>query len=144
MCALETLGGDTGFLASRIGSSGGADILLVPEEPVPPDALEAVTRSAMNAQGFAVIVASEGYPDLERVLKDLEARVGVRLRFSRPSHSMRGGKPSAHDRMLARSLAIAGVDALARGQSGLIAWRSGQPSLVPFKEIPETKPFTRE
>ena len=144
LCALETLGGNTGFLAERIGSAGGADIVLVPEHTVPPDVLEAVTRTAMDRQGFAVIVASEGYPNLENVMKELEARIGVRLRFSRPSHAMRGGKPSAHDRMLARALAIRGVDALARGQSGMIAWRSGQPSLVSFSEIPELKLFTRE
>ncbi len=144
LCALETLGGNTGFLAERIGSAGGADIVLVPEHPVPPAVLEAVTKTAMNRQGFAVIVASEGYPNLENTIKELEARTGVRLRFSRPSHAMRGGKPSAHDRMLARTLAVHGVDALARGQSGLIAWRSGRPSLVPFDEIPERKSFIRE
>lgn len=144
LSALETLGGNTGFLAERIGTSGGADVVLVPEMPVSPDALETGVRGAISRQNFALIVASEGYPDLENTMKELEARIGIRLRFSRPSHAMRGGRPSAHDRMLARALAVAGVDALTRGQTGMIAWRRGRAELVPFDQIPDKKVFTSE
>lgn len=144
LCALETLGGNTGFLAERIGTIGGADMILVPEKPVTINALEAGTHWAMQQHGFAVIVASEGYPDLENVMRELEERIGVRLRFSRPSHAMRGGRPTAHDRMLARTLALAGVNALAQGKTGAIVWRAGRAKLVPFGDLPEKKRFARE
>lgn len=144
LCALETLGGNTGFLAERIGTAGGADMVLVSEIPVSLDVLEAGARWAIERQNFALIVASEGYPKLEETMLELETRVGLRLRFSRPSHAMRGGKPSAHDRSLARALAIAGVDALAQGRTGMIAWVAGQARVIPFDKIPSTKPFARE
>jgi 6-phosphofructokinase 1 len=144
LCALETLGGNTGFLAERIGTTGGADMILVPENPVTLSALEAGTRQAMQRYGFAVIVASEGYPNLENVMRELEARIGVRLRFSRPSHAMRGGRPTAHDRMLARALATAGVNALAQGKTGAVVWRAGGAKLVPFGDLPKKKSFARE
>jgi 6-phosphofructokinase 1 len=144
LCALETLGGNTGFLAERIGTTGGADMILVPEKPVTLSALEAGTRWAIQEHGFALIVASEGYPDLENILRELEARIGVRLRFSRPSHAMRGGRPTTHDRMLARALAITGVNALAQGQIGAVVWRAGRTKLVPFSDLPKTKRFARE
>ncbi len=144
LCVLETLGGNTGFLAERIGSAGGADMVLVPEISVTLDALETGARWAIARQNYALIVASEGYPNLEQTMLELETRVGLRLRFSRPSHAMRGGKPSAHDRSLARALAIAGADALARGQTGMIAWVSGQAQVIPFDKIPDQKVFARE
>lgn len=143
LCALETLGGSTGFLAERIGQTGGADLILVPEAPVPADVLDSVTGAAIRRQGFALLVASEGYPDLEKTLLELERRVGLRLRFARPSHTMRGGRPSAHDRFLAKSLAEFGADMLAQGRSGMIAWQAGQPALVPFDRMPAHKEFAR-
>ena len=143
LCALETLGGDTGFLADRIGRVGGADAVLVPKISVPQEMLAAVASDAIQRRGFAVIVASEGVPNLEPKLLALEKHLELRLRFARPSHSMRGGTPSAHDRNLAYDLAVAGVNALARGQTGMIAWKSGVPRLIAFSSIPAKKRFKR-
>lgn len=143
LCALETLGGDTGFLAARIGRVGGADAVLVPEVDVPGNVLAAVASDAIRCRGFAMIVASEGVPNLEPKLLELEKLLDLRLRFARPSHSMRGGKPSAHDRNLAYDLATAGVNALARDQTGMIAWKNGAIRLVAFSSIPVKKRFKR-
>jgi 6-phosphofructokinase 1 len=143
LCALETLGGDSGFLADRIGGVGGADVILVPEVEVSENVLAAVANDAIQRRGFAVIVASEGVQNLESKLTALEKHLDLRLRFARPSHSMRGGKPSAHDRNLAYDLAVAGVNALARGQTGMIAWKNGVPKLVAFSRIPAKKRFKR-
>jgi 6-phosphofructokinase 1 len=143
LCVLETLGGNTGFLAERIGQVGGADMILVAEVPLSLEKLEAGVNFAIQKQGFALLVASEGYPELEKTMLELERRIGLRLRFARPSHTMRGGRPSAHDRFLAKSLAEFGVDKLAQGQSGMIAWKSGQPVLVNFDQMPTHKVFTR-
>lgn len=143
LCALETLGGDTGFLAARIGRVGGADAVLVPEVDVPGNVLAAVASDAIQRRGFAMIVASEGVPNLEPKLLELEKLLDLRLRFARPSHSMRGGKPSAHDRNLAYDLATAGVNALARDQTGMIALKNGAIRLVAFSSIPVKKRFKR-
>lgn len=141
LCALETLGGDTGFLARAIGQAGGADALLLPEEPLPLERLLELTRAAIAHRRFALIVASEGYPGLEATLEALSERVGLRLRFARPSHAMRGGRPSARDRLLARSLAEAGAEYLAKGHSGAVLVQQGRPALVPFDRLEPHKTF---
>ena len=141
LCVLETLGGDTGFLADRVCSAGSADFRLIPERPLSLNTIESLVRSAIAQRGFALIVASEGYPKLEATVLELEKRVGLRLRFARPSHTMRGGKPSVHDRVLARALAEAGVDALAQGKSGMVAWRVGRAKLISFDKVPHRKIF---
>jgi 6-phosphofructokinase 1 len=144
LCALETLGGDTGFLAQRIGRLSGADAILVPESEVSPDTLEATMRRAIQRQGYGLIVASEGVPHLESTLQQLELRLGLRLRFARPSHTMRGGSPGAHDRALALAFAEAGVAALIAGKSGAIVWRSGKAEHVYFDQLPTKKVFSLE
>ncbi|PZA06013.1 MULTISPECIES: 6-phosphofructokinase [unclassified Meiothermus] len=139
LCALETLGGDTGFLARAVGQAGGADAILVPEEPLPPEKILESTQAAIARQRFALIVASEGYPDLEITLETLSKEVGLRLRFARPSHAMRGGRPSARDRLLARELAETGVERLAQGHSGAVLVQQGRPALVVFDQLEPRK-----
>jgi 6-phosphofructokinase 1 len=144
LCVLETLGGDTGFLALEISRAGGADLALLPEHPISYSELETRTRAAIQDHNYALIVASEGYKDLEKTVFELEKNIGLRLRFSRPNHAMRGGRPSSHDRTLAAALAKAGVQALARGETGMIGWQGGKTKLLEFKEIPVKKHLNLE
>lgn len=135
LCALETLGGDTGFLAQRIGRSGGASVILVPERKTSIARLETTLRAAIALHGYGLIVASEGVPQLELKLAQLEQRLGSRLRFARPSHAMRGGPPSAHDRNLAVDFAQVAVNALKTTSSGAVVWRGGKAKLLDFAAL---------
>lgn len=144
LCVLETLGGDTGFLALEIARAGGADIALLPEHPIPLSELETKTRAAIHNHNYALIVASEGYENLEQTVLKLETKIGLRLRFSRPNHAMRGGRPSSHDRTLAAALALAGIQALTRGETGMIGWQGGTTRLLEFKDIPLKKNLNLE
>jgi len=138
---LETLGGNTGFLAQAVAQAGGADLLLVPERPLEFAQVEAATRAVLERQRFAIVVASEGYPQLMPTLQRLEQALGLRLRHTRLGHAQRGGRPSGRDRLLARSLAEAAVQALAQPQSGLMAWRAGKPQLIPLSNRASRKPL---
>ena len=139
LCVLETLGGDTGFLALEVGRAGGADCVLLPEHPISSLELFNITQAAIKHHHYALIVASEGYADLEQTVLELEQELRLRLRFSRPSHAMRGGRPSSHDRSLAAALALTACTALTRGESGMMGWHKGQPERVDFEKIPDKK-----
>jgi 6-phosphofructokinase 1 len=139
LCVLETLGGDTGFLALAVSRAGGADCVLLPEHPISSVELLNVSLAAIKHHHYALIVASEGYEDLEQTVLELEQELRLRLRFSRPSHSMRGGRPSSHDRSLAADLALAACNALMRGESGMMGWQEGKAKRVDFKDIPDKK-----
>jgi 6-phosphofructokinase 1 len=144
LCVLETLGGDTGFLALEVGRAGGADYVLLPEYPISSVELLKITQAAIKHHNYALIVASEGYSDLEQTVLELEQELRLRLRFSRPSHAMRGGRPSSHDRSLAAALGLAAVQALARDEIGMIGWQNGKAKRVPFEEIPNKKKLDLE
>lgn len=139
--ALETLGGDTGFLAQAVAEAGCADCVLAPERPCDETALFDAVSRVMQRRGYALLVASEGYPSLEAVLTRLAERLGTRLRFSRIGHAQRGGAPSGHDRALARRLVQVGCHLLHDGASGLVVVQQGVVKTRPLESAPSRKPF---
>jgi 6-phosphofructokinase 1 len=142
--SLETLGGDTGFLARAVARAGGADLLLVPESLMSFEQIEQRMKETLERQRFAIVVASEGYPGLMETLERLEQALGLRLRHTRIGHAQRGGRPSGRDRLLARSMAENAVETLAHGGSGMIGLRQGQYRLVPFSQMAPRKPLSEE
>lgn len=134
--ALETLGGETGYLAAAVAEAGAADILLVPEAPMEVRALIEQVRALLARRGYAVIVASEGYHDLEGALRELSEATEMRVRLSRLGHSQRGGRPNAADRRLAHAFARAGVSHLAAGRSGQLVWQRDRATLLTFAADP--------
>lgn len=139
--ALETLGGNTGFLAHAVAEAGAADAVLVPEYiPDDADIIAALTRG-MDAKRYAVIVASEGYPELEKTLERVSVSLETRYRLSRAGHAQRGGQPSARDRTLAFELSLRAWNAIQTQQSGRIVWQAGQAAHLPFGGSHD-KPFT--
>lgn len=142
--ALETLGGDTGFLAQAVAEAGCADLALLPETPLAEDTIFEAIHRAVNQRGYALLVASEGYPQLEAVLTRLSERLGTRLRLSRIGHAQRGGTPSSHDRLLARRLVHKGCEVLTAGGSGVVGTQLGAVRLWSFDNIPSYKPLTSQ
>ncbi len=132
--ALETLGGDTGFLAQEVAQAVGADVLLVPEYPMELAELIQLTKIATEKNRYALIVASEGYPNLTDVIDDLAKAMNTRSRMSRIGHAQRGGTPTGFERILARSLATEAVKGLAKNESGRALWQAGKAVWLPFAE----------
>jgi len=138
--ALETLGGDTGFLAHAVAEAGAADAVLVPEHiPTDTDIITQV-KAGMDAKRYAVIVASEGYPDLEKTLERVSIALKTRYRLSRAGHAQRGGQPSARDRTLAFELSLRAWQAIQNGESGRTVWQAGTAKHLPFEGTYD-KPF---
>jgi 6-phosphofructokinase 1 len=115
--SLETLGGDTGFLATAVARAVCADAVLIPEAPREPAEVAAELRPTIEAGRAALIVASEGYPELGAFLHEVSSRLGLRLRDGRIGHAQRGGAPSPRDRLLARDLGEEAVRAIVDGVS---------------------------
>jgi len=130
--ALETLGGDTGYLAAAVADAGAADLALVPEDPTPLADVIACVQTGLERRGYAVIVASEGYRQLDVSLTAVAEATGTRVRLSRLGHAQRGGRPNAADRVLAHAFARHGVEYLAAGRSGRAVQRAGRIVLLAY------------
>jgi len=140
---VEVMGRYAGWIALHAGIAGGAHAILVPEIPF---RIEAVTGAiaGRDAAGHrhAIVVVAEGAQALggdravqaqagvgsaerlggigARLALELAARSGKECRSVVLGHLLRGGSPSAFDRVVAARFGAAAVRALADGHSGMM------------------------
>lgn len=145
---VEVMGRDCGYLAMTSGIASGADLVLFPEAHRPAKAVvEAAVRAVMSNRadnrhhGSTLIIKAEGVDVPTTELKQmLDARLheelgedipDVETRVTVLGHVVRGGRPSAFDRLLGSRLANVAVRALAAGDTRKMA------SWMPPVELPE-------
>ncbi len=139
---VEVMGRNAGWLALHSGIAGGGDIILIPEIPYSMDSIcEKIIWRNRSGRLFSMIVVAEGAmpeggeqvvakivedsPDPVRlggignvVAREIEERLGLETRVTVLGHLLRGGTPTAYDRVLATRLGSEAVHLLARGESG--------------------------
>ncbi len=122
---IETMGRNSGYLALMSGVAGGAEMILIPEEPLTPEqVLEQLQAQYELGKAHSIIVVAEGYkPGTQAVynyLHDREKECGFTVRMTILGHIQRGGRPTAYERVLATRLGTAAVQELAQGNHGLM------------------------
>jgi 6-phosphofructokinase 1 len=145
---VEVMGRHTGWIAAASGIAGGADVILVPEEPTAiEDACDRIRRRHDDGKDFSIVVVAEGYSLTRRsgeqeelVVQDVDqygfARLGgigrvvadeiTRLtgfqsRVTVLGHVQRGGTPTARDRLLATRLGLKAAELVSAGTWGRMA-----------------------
>ncbi len=155
---VETMGRHAGWIALMSGIAGGADFILIPEQPVVwDDVAAAVERRRGRGKNFSVIVASEGceLPGIadegevddfghvrvenraigDTVAAEVEARTGMQARATVLGYIQRGGTPTARDRVLGLRFGLKAADLVVAGQFGQMAALHGDEILsVPLSE----------
>ena len=81
---LETLGGDTGYLALAIAHASGAHVALMPEYEYDMDWLAQRLKEAVSRDGYALAVLCEFVPGIEKMVQELphgvrESACAIRL-----------------------------------------------------------------
>ena len=122
---VETMGRDCGYIAVMTGIAGGAEVIVTPEFPVEPgEVAERLGAAYRRGKTHALVVVAEGARhDAEALMRhfaDHRAEIGFGLRVTRLGHVVRGGAPTAFDRVLATRLGAAAVGELASGRSGVM------------------------
>jgi 6-phosphofructokinase 1 len=122
---IETMGRNSGYLALMAGIAGGAEIILIPEAPMTPEqVLEAIQVQYALGKPHSIIVVAEGYkPGTMAVfdyLHEREKEIGFTVRTTILGHIQRGGRPTAHERILATRFAVAAVENLVAGNYGVM------------------------
>lgn len=144
---VEVMGRECGYLAMTSAVAAGADLVLFPEAERSDDelvgdvvrAVEAVRKRAVRDRRVIAITA-EGVrlptTELKRRVDEALARRGddaehpVETRVTVLGHVVRGGRPSAFDRLLGSRLANVAVQALISGQTRVMA------AWLPPSELP--------
>ncbi len=124
----EIMGNRAGWLTLYAGVAGGADIILLPEIPYDIEKVcDAVVKRSVKGKTFSILAVAEGVYDVQeaalkkkereklraengnatnRIAKEIEERTGIEARVCVPGHMLRGGSPSAYDRMLATQFGV--------------------------------------
>jgi phosphofructokinase-like protein len=156
---VEVMGRHAGWLATYAGLAGGADIVLVPEEPFDIDDVCArIEHRHHHGANFSIVVVAEGAVPKEGTLivqngeedefghvrlggisnvvhEEIGRRTGFETRVTILGHVLRGGTPTAYDRVLATRFGVAAIDAVHEGAFGtMVALRGERIERVPIAE----------
>jgi 6-phosphofructokinase 1 len=155
---VEVMGRHAGWIALHSGLAGGANIILIPEQPFD---IEVVCRQVENrfATRFSpIVVVAEGAVPAEgtmsltsgekdafghvrlggigdRLAGEIEQRTGKEARAVVLGHIQRGGTPTAFDRWLATRFGLHAITAVNEGDFGMmVALRGTDIVRVPLAE----------
>ncbi|MEA2030524.1 MAG: ATP-dependent 6-phosphofructokinase [candidate division Zixibacteria bacterium] len=157
---VEVMGRYAGWLAISSGLAGGGDIILIPEFPYDINAVcNAVKERNAAGKRFSIVVVGEGAhqaggemvvdrkidtsPDAIRlggisrkVAAQIEELTNIECRVTILGHLLRGGSPSAFDRILATRYGTEVVHMVMRGEIGqMVAMKGSDIGSVPMSEV---------
>ncbi len=165
---VEVMGRNGGWIALNAGLAGTADVILIPEIPYDIDRVcDKIRQREGRGAHFSIVVTAEGAVPVggaetmtstgspgaqdrlggvgEIVAQEITDRTGKETRSLALGHLLRGGSPTAFDRLLALRFGTQAIQAVASGQFGFMVAYSpptvttvsldaalGQPKLVPL------------
>ncbi len=138
---IEVMGRKCGYIALMAGIAGGAEAITLPEVPIDPEELAvSLQRAYEHGKSHAIIVAAEGAEynaaKLEEFFRSNRERLGFSVRSTILGHVQRGGAPGAYDRILASRLGLGAVEAIERGEFGVLVGQiANEIRTTPLEEI---------
>lgn len=142
---LEVMGRDCGYLALMTALAGGAEAVIIPEVSInPDDVADLLMKAYEKGKAHAIVIVAEGAEynaeKLSAYYKKHQERLGFDLRIAILGHIQRGGTPSAYDRILASRLGSGAVEAMARGETGvLVGWVQSRIKTTPLETVVNSK-----
>ena len=155
---VEVMGRYAGWIALNSGVASTADVILLPEiaYDINKGAAKIQEREA-HGRSFSIVVVAEGARPVDgdvsiigqsvgqaerlggvghKIGAALEALTGKETRVVVLGHLLRGGTPTAYDRLLSLRFGAAAVRALAEGQTGImVALDPPTVNYVPLKDV---------
>jgi 6-phosphofructokinase 1 len=151
---VEVMGRHTGWIAVMSGIAGGADVILIPEQPITvEDACAGLEKRHAAGKDFSIVVVSEGYELAfasgenrlvagearrtdqfghvvlggvgDALAREIEERTGFETRVTVLGHVQRGGTPTARDRVLATRFGLKAAELAHEGRFGRMAALQG-------------------
>ncbi|MEE1620592.1 6-phosphofructokinase [Zafaria sp. Z1313] len=153
----EVMGRHVGWIALHCGMAAGAHAILIPEQSVTMEQVNAWVLEAHErgraplvvvAEGWVPEGADEAYSDRgldafgrprlggigDQLAERIEYGTGIETRATVLGHIQRGGVPTAYDRVLATRLGMAAADAVQdKAWGNMVALRGTHINRVPFQ-----------
>ena len=147
---VEVMGRDAGFLALNGAIAAGAEAAIIPEFSTEVDQLEQfINHGFKKSKSSSIVLVAEseltgGAMHYAERVKNEYPQYDVRVTIL--GHLQRGGRPTAHDRIIASRMGVASIQALLEGQRNvMIGIENDKIVYVPFaKAIKNDKPIDKE
>ena len=147
---VEVMGRDAGFLALNGAIAAGAEAAIIPEFNTEVDQLEEFIENGFRkSKSSSIVLVAEseitgGAMHYAERVKNEYPQYDVRVTIL--GHLQRGGRPTAHDRIIASRMGVASIEALMEGQRNvMIGIDDDKIVYVPFaKAIKNDKPIDKE
>jgi 6-phosphofructokinase 1 len=121
---VEVMGRHAGFLALEAAVAAGAEYVLVPEKKFEIDDLcKKLHYAHQRGKSHSLIIVAEGVMSASDLSSQLKDTGGYDARIIVLGHIQRGGSPSSFDAVLASRLGGGAVEALLRGEAGVMVGR---------------------
>lgn len=134
---VEVMGRDAGFLALNGAIAAGAEAAIIPEFSTEVDQLEEfIEHGFRKSKSSSIVLVAEseltgGAMHYAERVKNEYPQYDVRVTIL--GHLQRGGRPTAHDRIIASRMGVASIQALLEGQRNvMIGIDDDQIVYVPF------------
>jgi ATP-dependent phosphofructokinase / diphosphate-dependent phosphofructokinase len=151
---VEVMGRNAGWIALHAGLAGGANVILIPEQPFDIEQVCGWVEHRFQTRYAPIVVVAEGahpksgaevadeqrdafghvrYGGVGQMLaSEIEQRTGKEARVAVLGHIQRGGTPTAFDRVLATRFGVHAIRAVADGAFGaMVALRATDIVRVP-------------
>jgi 6-phosphofructokinase 1 len=157
---IEVMGRYAGWLALASGIAGGGDVIILPEIPYQLEAVcKMIRQRNRRGKNFSIIVIGEGARQeggemvVKRIIENsperirlggvsnqladqIEEEISIQARVTILGHLLRGGTPTAFDRILASRFGIKAVHLARDRQFGsMVALKGSEISSVPISEV---------
>ncbi len=108
---VEVMGRKRGFLALEVGMCVGAEVILIPENPMTmEDIVKVMEDNARRGKRAGIIVTAEGFGDSSKLAHEMQKQTESEVRLSILGYAQRGGSPTARSRFLASLFAERAVE----------------------------------
>jgi 6-phosphofructokinase 1 len=122
---VEVMGRHAGFLAIEAAVAAGAEFVLIPERKFDLELLcKKLHYARERGKSHSLIIVAEGVMPVSELSAQLKDTGGYDARITVLGHIQRGGSPSSFDAVLASRLGGGAIDALTRGEYGVMVGRT--------------------
>ncbi|PRO66897.1 6-phosphofructokinase [Alkalicoccus urumqiensis] len=115
---IEVMGRNCGDLAVYAGVAGGAESIIIPENPVTyEDVIHKLDEGRARGREHHIIMLAEGAGSASNLQQQIVEETGEEARVTVLGFIQRGGDPTASDRLLASRMGLRAVEELRAGTS---------------------------
>lgn len=138
---VEVMGRNAGYLATWCGLTGGAEEVLIPENPTNIECvIEQILNNRAKGKKHNLVVVAEGVGGSFELSLEIERVLGIEARATILGHLQRGGIPTALDRMHATVMGYMAAKAINDGNiNKAVVYKNGKHELMELEDALNAK-----